>query len=633
MAAASPRRADVTALRRSDRSKPLLLGLLCLGALVAATWSWAGQKGTGEPDEARKVLVVIDGSTPLDHVSMLSRAGFDHPMQGTVEEIESRAAKLELEERGLEGIISVADELGYGFVALQNPQRFDLSDLDLQDDAPTVEETTSWAVLSVGDLAFPHWLSVDPKASEVVEMPGIDLLQAMYRQQRLAEDRETLTHHPTIEELGLQANIDSGLNVVNRVARLESLASNLAIDIEKLAGLGGASPLGLPLETGGPVPLPDGGILSVVQDVRIVSRDAFTLSYDLADTLRLEYTPAGSFFEGPDRRVRCTTLAGGELAVDEFPEIVTSPDGSVFLIHTASKGLEVWAALDGGQCRFERQGRIPSPEKGERGLGVPSKAGQIARVSRDGDGASFVRLYQPTMDPRFEPATDLAELERVKLGKPVWLGERFMVAGGRTWEEGSDSSRDGLFLFSLDHPGAALEIDTTLFGEVSRFRDMISLEDGQGSFLLTTRDAPTKVFRVSFAEPMTELFPAEVEKPEDPVDAEAPVDAKVPMLTPEQVTVELIHEGGVLSAPSISPEGAWVAFSHRDEERLRGAEDVALLRLDPPATELLMVTEGTVGDHKPRFTDDGKHLAFETRIEVSISGHQLGSPRVAPIKQ
>lgn len=624
--APAPPRADVAALRRSDRSKPLLLGLVVAAALVGATWSWAEQKGVGAPDEATNVMVVADGG--FDHVGLLDRAGFNHPVQASLAELEARAVKLELDGEGIEAVLALADEQGYGFVAFVDPQGLDFSDIELQDDAPEIGPDTRYAVLSVGDLAFPHHLSVDPAASEVVTMPGLGLLQALYAQSRLEPERELLEHHPTVEELQLQTAIEPGLFLVRRVAQLESTASNLAVDIERRISKG-ATPLGVPMESGAPLALPDGGVLSIVQDVSIVSRDAFLLDYELAPALRLEYTPAGTLYEGPDRRVRCEALAGGELAVDEFPELVASPRGDVILVHTASKGLEVWLAHEGGRCAFQRAGVLPSPIEGEKDLGVPSASGRIARTGIDSTGSSRLRLYDPGVSAEKVAPIELAALSNTRLGKPMWLGERHVVIGGRTWGDPEVEPHDAVFVYSVDHPGRVLRFDATLFGDGVRFRQMAPLAGEQHAFLLTTRESPTRVFRIELGSEIDAVFERELEP--QMVDGMEVEPSPLIVLGDEEFRRELLHEGGSLADPVVSPDGSWVVFSHHAEDEPATTADIAALRLDPPATELKILTSGPAEDRKPRFTADGKHVVFETRVELGLAAHTLAAPRIATL--
>jgi len=301
-------------------------------------------------------------------------------------------------------------------------------------------------------------------------------LQALYLQPRLEPGRELLTHRPTVEELRLQARIEPGLFLIGRVPLLESAASNLAVDLEEAVHEGGARPLGVPLESGGAIGLPDGGVLTLVQAVELVSRDAFQLDYDLAPTLRLEYTPADALLEGPDGRVPCSSLAGGELPVAEFPELVSSVDGRVVLIHTAQRGLEAWAALDVGRCAFSRLGRLRSPEDGELGLGVPSAEGRVARVATDDSGTSKVRIYDPVADGEPVRPRRLVKLPDTGLGQVVWLGPRFVAIAGRSAAARGDGPAppDAIFILDVERRDRALRLDAALLGEDVPLRNLVA---------------------------------------------------------------------------------------------------------------------------------------------------------------
>jgi hypothetical protein len=556
---------------------------------------------------------------------------------------EQQAAQLELDETGLDAVFALADAQGYGFVAFEDPQAYDFSGLELQDDAPEIGDQARYAVLSVGDLAFPNHLTINPEPSEVVRMPGIELLQALFEQDRLHPDRELLSHHPTVEELHLQAQLDPGLFTVKRIETLESTASNLAVDIERMINTGDARPLGVPLESGGPIALPDGGVLSVMQGVEIVSPDAFVLDYELAPELRLEYTPPTALLEGPDHRRPCASLAGGALAVDEFPEVVAGADGRALLVHTASKGLEVWMWIEGEGCSFARQGRLPSPEEGEKGLGVPSSEGVVARVGVEGK-ASRIRLYESRPNGEEPTRVELASLAETALGKPVWLDARYLVAGGRTKGEVEGQVEEAVFVFDTQEPDRVLRLDARTFGPDIRLRHMAALPGVQPGFLVTTRGRPDQLYRVSFGDGLEGQFqrepgatPEENEVGEQTALAPTPEPVSKPspvlLLTAEDVQIQLLHEGGRISHPVVSPDARWVSFSRGEEDAVVDEADIAALRLDPPATELIMLSKGPVADQKPLFTPDGRFVVFETRVSVNFAGHELVAPRVAALPE
>jgi hypothetical protein len=607
----------VAALSASLRSKPLLLALVCGGAVVAATTSWVTDDRVGAPEDPSRVLVVSDGELGIDHVALLARAGFRGSAEASLAELEQRAAGLGIEGEGIPAVLALADEEGYGFLALDDPSRYDLSRVQLGPDGPTVGPDARYAVLSVGDLAHPREASVDDFRSDVVRMPGIELLAALFAHARLHPERELLSHRPTVEELNLQLQLEPGLHAVERVATLESNASNLAVDLERALAEGGGRPLGSALESGGAVALPDGGVLSVIQSVSIVSPDAFVLAYELEGVLRFLYTPPGALSAGVDGRTSCVALAGGVVPVTEFPEVVTSPHGEIVLLHTATDGLGVWAAepaTPAGGCRFAHLGTVPSPTAGEKGLGTPSPGGRVARVAVDVDGHARVRVYEPG---RIEPApvTQSADLGPARLRPPTWLGEDAVAATGRVRAPDQAPEAAGtavLWVIPTDGSRAPLRIGGDAFGPGVEPVEIAAIP-GREELVVAGRGEPTHMWRLSFARPLAQLTP---------VDERGGVD-------PSDLRIELVHHGGVLRDLAVAPDGRSVAASLRGEGEPADAADVAVLRLDVPAAELARVTQGPVRDEKPRFLADGRGLVFETRVPMSITGHQLSAPRVA----
>ncbi len=666
---------DAEALRRAWRGRSALLGLVILGALAAAAYSWFRPQGSGAPEVPNRVLVVA-GNSGVDHEAVLTEAGFE-ATEFTLAEWERRANGAGLEGSGPELVIELADQLGYGYVAFETPARFDLSGLDFAPDAPTIGEDTRYAVVSVGDLAFPHQLTVDGKPSEVVRMPSLGLLQALYAQPRLDPERETLSERPTVDELNLQDRITPGLKTVERVARLERTAEQIEEGIGEQLVEPGTEMLAGPLESGGVVPLPDGGVLGVVQRVRLESRDGALLDYVLEDSLDLGWTPVarGRTVGAPQV---CDGLLGGRLPVSAYPELRASTRGGALLLRTTDGGSQVFLSVGDAEapCRFDPLGMVAEPGTGDAGIGVPSEQGVVARAAPVmGGSRARVELHVPG-DTAGEPEL-LGSLGGIALGAPVWLDEDLVAVAGHGWDGEGRVPDDGVYVFSRKHPGWALHLDgDALFGG-GRIHDLAVVPGARPTLIVTVGRVPTRVLEVQLPADMEALFVA-LEEPaegegigegeaegvgEAPDEGEAPPEApgegvaelpavdevalpdvdeaeddrpaQVMFVAAELVYVRLVMAEGDVFDPTVSPDGRWLAFGwdppHPTVHSLgapRVNDRIGVVDLRTPGARPRELTEGKLEDKKPRWTRDGSALVFQSRVRVSVSDSEISAPRL-----
>jgi hypothetical protein len=148
-------RSDLEALRRSGRGKLALLGVMLLSALAAAGWWFFGKnEGIGSREDPTKVLVVRTGRL-IGYAAVLEGNGFDAAEGDLAYWVEKAKAQVpELEVDGIEAVMQLADQFGYGYVVFEEPREVDFGPLEL-DDVPEFEDHVLFAVLSVGDFAFP----------------------------------------------------------------------------------------------------------------------------------------------------------------------------------------------------------------------------------------------------------------------------------------------------------------------------------------------------------------------------------------------------------------------------------------------------------------------------------------------
>lgn len=652
---------------------------MILLALGAATWTWLRPQGTGRPEDPGRLLVVA-GDTPetsLDAAeAVLEGSGFEAHIVDAAG-LEGLAFQLRYTPEDLEGLdlagrlelaVEVADELGYGFVAWAEPRTGLLDGLDeVQGELP--EEPRSWAVLSVGDLAFPHELTVGPAPSAVVAMPALGLLHALYAQPHLDPEREELSmeHAPTLEVLKFQHRIEPGWNRLRRVSRLESTAGAIEIDIARLLNEEGlARPLGEPMQSGVAVPLADGHALAVVRDVSIRSRDASTLHYRVADEislLRLELDAHGAVL----RRTPCVALTGaadGTVPVSAHPELHASVGGGAIVWRTRERGTRVYvvdvdpkgAAEDGARhCGLSLLGEIPEPATDAGGVGVPSEGGLVARVEnelRDGARLGRLRLLDPTAAAEGAADVVLGEIAGVTFGAPVWVGDAMLAVPARVDDGGE--AHDGIYLFSPSHPGVTQHVDLGLvIDEEGEAEDAVRLQAtaavgamGQGLVITYGRD-PTTMARLDWTPALAQRFAALV-KLAGPEEAEPSGPSAQDtgtfreLVDPATLTLTVLMRAGDVYEPQVARDGRLVAFSwveHPDDghasAKTPASNDVAILDLEAArAGEAVprRVSEGAVEDRKPGWSSDGTLLSFESIVRVSVSGRELAAPRVVQVE-
>jgi Tol biopolymer transport system component len=95
----------------------------------------------------------------------------------------------------------------------------------------------------------------------------------------------------------------------------------------------------------------------------------------------------------------------------------------------------------------------------------------------------------------------------------------------------------------------------------------------------------------------------------------------------------LTTEGQAFS-PSASPDGSKIAFVLDDsglDERNPGDSEVALVATDGGGKGLRLLTRNALRDHSPRFTADGSHVVFETRVEIPKTDWRITAARAVTV--
>jgi hypothetical protein len=645
---------DVEALDRSFRSRILLLSLLCVGAIGLAAWSGMRDTGRGLAEDPRRVLVIDTPAAPGPEVylELLERAGF----MVEVEDLagwEARALEYmaDEDERGLERVVEFADLGGYGFVLLERPAEFDFGELELE---PTPDEIESfaereYAVLSVGDLAFPHRLTVDePGEDPTLRVPGHGALQAIYGQPRLAIDREALVERPTVDELRFEDAIRFGRQLVEAPKEFPELIARVVSDETTALAQDGAKTLVEPLHTGSPLPIAGGGALLLHHELVVYSDDARTLEIDSAATLRIDWLDADALARGDfGRAVLCSDLLGGEIRLDQTPSFEVSRDGRRLAITDAREGSRVWRKLDQPGCRFALLGELPGLEPGEVHFGelAPEYGPEgengpvLARLGRT-DRGTRLRLWSTSSSDWVLGEQELLELSEVELRMPTFLDAHRIALLSRSAADAEAAVPaepiDALHVVDRRRPASHLRIPAEFIGADLRLRDLAWLPPGDPAspwnlhVLVTTVDpsGSVRVVELALTDEVAAMLDERLASPAPAPEADAPPGPELQTITPGDLIVRDVLERDDLVNFAVAPSGRWLALVVGDP---RGT-DSELALLDRTTGAVQTLTTNDLRDYLPRFTDDGRQLLFSSLMQVWISGRTFTVPRVLALE-
>jgi hypothetical protein len=630
-------RSDLEALQRSGRGKVVALLLMLVVALGAAGWFFLLRKqGTGNAEDPTKILVVAHSR---GYSLVLADVGFE-AHEGTFEAWEQKAKEEvpDLETTGIESIMTLADRFGYGYVVFEDPKGIDFSKLDIDGDVPTLPDHVQFAVLSSGDFAFPHVMTVNPEPSEVMRGSSVVILQALFLQERLA-DALPENSAPSIEAVQLRDRLREALERLAQIPEAERLAEKIVGQVRRqLEEEERAEPkpglAGRPLESGSPFGLANGQQLTISRGFQVVTRDAVRADLELDDVERLW---VGALGGEADARSKCEGLAGGELSVNESPRYWVAEDGAAVLVQSLTAGLELYtlAASQPG-CAFVAKGKVPAPSPG-LGQAVPAGHGQVARVGMVGS-QGVVSVVTAGQDDELM----LGMLDDTSLEAVAWLDDRHLVAVG---------SGPALFFFDTQAPLRVLRLAGSVFGNAEAVHEVAVGKRGPRPVVVVTAGySPQKLYRLDLPVDLAELFtapPTDTGNTGETGDAAAADPTAIPdggedrearglpsivALDPNRfVTTALTHEGSVRS-PTVSIDGTRVAFELHGEMFDPTAPDDAEVASVPVAGgSLAVLTRNALKDSEPRITADGSHVLFKTRVEIPMTDWVVSSPRVVAL--
>lgn len=640
MSGAQRSQTDLEVLRSSHRGKFISLGLVLV--IGGGVWWWSHRdKPIGQREQADRVLVVTQ--TAWRYKPYLAGWGFT-AQEGRAQTMEEEAKEKmpELAVSGAPAILKLADWAGYGYVVFESPKNVDFTGLEVEGGLPTFEPWHRFAVVSAGDYAFPHKMTVNAKPSEVLRGPDLDLLSALFQQEPLLagtlrddpkSPAEVMILKTTLSEA--LARLDDVKDAEKLVARIGEKARALLVDKEK--GEPKPALLGGIHESLNAIALADGSTLVLSRKIHF-SSGGYNADLDLDKNWEFSYLPAGA--EPGSERTPCPSLLGGTLEeTGRRPSFRFSPGGDVVLVHVDGASqlwkLEVGA---GKECSFVHLGDITVPLVRGEDPGEPHASGKVARVRIDGpDGVLSV------VKPKEELALELARSPSIRFHMPAWLDAEWIAAPGYArFDEGSEEESAptpmGLFLASPGHPDVLLRLDSTALDAAMEIHQVAPAPGGPGGpRLLVTASSEAhgqRLFVVDAPKPWAELYAlaeaAAGKKPQAVTDGTEPwvLSLDAAGLTATALT----HEGWV-SDMVAARDGSAVVFQVSNIDNgiadADSRKEIGLAGLATPGP-LRLLTRNGLEDHTPMFTADSKTVVFRTRFPFEKTDWTLTTARSLP---
>lgn len=617
------------------RSRLALLMLLIIGALSAALWSSLRDQGIGEPEDRRKLMVVKQPGSDADYHAVLERGGFVIEVETFADwEADARAQLPDSDAQGVALLLEYADLRGFGFVVFEAPAQLDLSGLELEPSLDEIEQldARSHAVLSVGDLAFPHQLSVDEIGEPViVRMPGYGALEALFQQPAVSarEDED----RPTVAELQYEAAIEPARRMFERPATFAATIADAQATIDRsLAADTHARVLVAPFTTGSAVPTPE-GVLLVHHELVTFSSNALALEQRAGETMNFEWLGEEALARLRERgeldesgMEPCPSLAGGSLAMDLQPRIEAAVDGSALAIVTGEQ-LTVWRKQAQPGCAWVEHARLPSDTFAGRAIVLaPRFAGAepiIAAMDADDDGARVSLWSTPELTE-----SELLRVPSATLTGLAFIDDQHLAVLARVplpIDEQTTTRRAEHALHVLDRrrPGAHLRIPAEFFAGDRIVRELAvvgpAVEGQHGprfALTLVENGVDTQLVVLTIGAAAWQRFVAgELEGDADPL-------ALLFTLTPEDLELHEVGRAPAIAALAVGPGAIVHALA-----RGGAPAEIIVHRLDGGPEQRL--THNELVDTLPRFTADGRAVVFVTGVRSSLSSAPFSVPRIA----
>jgi hypothetical protein len=641
---------DAEVLSWGFRSRLALLSLLIAGALSAALWSGLRDQGVGEPEDRRKLMVVTQPGSAADYHAVLEQGGFVIEVEDFAEwESDARSRLSDSEAKGVALLLEYADLRGFGFVVFEAPAQLDFSAVELE---PSLDEigqldARAYAVLSVGDLAFPHRLSVDEVGEHpIVRMPGHGALEALFQQPAVSAREDD--DRPTVAELQYEEAIGPARKMVERPATFaESIATAQASIDKSLAAETNVRGLVGPFTTGSAVPTPE-GVLLVHHSLETYSNNALTLEQRAGDTMHFEWLGEAALARdgGELEPEPCPSLLGGSIVPRPGVRIEAAVDGSTLAIATHEQ-LRIWRKLPQPGCTWAELAQIADSSiigvlAPRVAVGPEGVARSIMAESSLDDTHATVRLWLAALasaatDGRDRPGQidaeliEVVELLRVpdaQLTGLAFIDDVHLVALARVLlppDEQTTTRRveHALHLLDRRRPGAHLRIPAEFFADQRIVRELAVVEPAverehgpRLALTLVDNGVDTELVVLTIGADAWQRF----------VDGDA--SDVLFTLTPEELELRSLGRAPAIAALSVGAGAIVYALAQGGvpaEITVRSLEGGSEQRL----------THNELVDTLPRLTADGRAVVFVTGVRSSLSNAPFSVPRIAwlPLEQ
>ncbi len=607
---------EIEAVVGNQRKKIwVLVGIAGLGVAGVAAYRMI-PRGIGQPEEADKVLIVHDmggGSAAyLGGYGFEAVTGsFEAWQKGIPEKWPEMAGK----EIGLPEIMAFADYGGYGYVAFENPERFDFSVLEVEP-APSYDAHTRFAVLSAGDFAFPHAFTKNPEPSAVMDGRGLDLMRALFEQERIAETLDP--GGASMDGVQLRSRISRAVDEIEQLAVLEEKVEKIRFEtIEALQPKSPTKDAQIRLADGvtegsSALPLADGRVLLVSQAVSMTSENGIRLDMEVSRDYSLRALPIEGSGDA-DSRQACPEFLSGSLPRAERLATEGARDGSAVLVRTATEGFHLWSFdAKAGPCGLKDAGALEMPE--DWGGYAAVEGTQVAtKVLEDGEAVvDVVDIEGGHRRLGFVPSEGTKSL--------TWLDDKHLVLVSY-----ADWQTVGLVFLSVDRPDLALEMRVPALSNIYELQPVSGGD--QPVLIVRTREGGTnELVRLDFKRSWDDFFesPARLAGSEDRVREDLPTVVQIDPVVAQPTTIVSIE--AEMKPFDVSPDGKWATYTSFADDR----KEVSLVAIPAAGGEKqapLPVTRDELYDRDVRFTRDGKRLVWRTEHELGDVNGTLYSVR------
>jgi len=628
---------DLEVLSSSHRGKFITLGVML--AAAGGVWWFMNREGPiGNDEDPDRVLVV--GSGQLRYKPYLEQWGFT-AQEGRLQTIEEEAKEQikDLEVTGVAAVLKLADWAGYAYVAFESPANVDFTGIAVEGGIPTFEPHHRFAVISAGDYAYPHKLTVNAKPSEVMRGVDLDLLSALFAQEPLASTLRDDPKNPP-EVMVLRGTLSEGIHRLEAIKDAESTVAKIAdkaraLLVDKEQADPKPAMLGAIHESLNGIALADGSTLVLGRNVHF-SSTGYKAELELDRNWEFSYLPAGA--APGSERTPCPSLMGGTLEeTGSRPSFRFSPQGDVVLVHTEGAS-QVWK-LDHGAgkpvCNFVSLGKIGVQLSRGEDPGEPHRSGLVARTRFDGQDAV---VY--VAKPGEELPTELVRSPTTRFELPAWVADEWLATAGYV----SGAQTAGVYLMSPAHPDHALRLDAMALDASTGIHQIAPAPNGpNGPRLLVTAssDRGQRLFRVDVPKSWNDLFTealAADKAPQAPSVADG-TEPRILNLDGTGFTATALTNEGWVSDMVAAPDGSAAVFQIRDIDNgvadADSRREIAMVALDatggPPVLRLL--TRNGLEDHTPMFTADSQTVVFRTRFPFEKTNWTLTTARSVPVRK